>query len=38
MAKKTFGELYRRTIEREELIGELGFDLVVMWESDYDLM
>ena len=37
-AKKTFGELYRRTIEREELIRELGFNLVVMWESDYDLM
>lgn len=35
--KKTFGELYQRTIDREELIRSLGFKLVVMWESEYDL-
>lgn len=27
--------LYRRTIEREERILDLGYDLVVMWEYDY---
>ena len=37
-AKKTFGELYQKTIDREELIRGLGFNLVVMWESDYNLM
>ena len=34
--KKTFGELYQRTIDREELIRNLGFNLVVIWESDWD--
>jgi hypothetical protein len=32
---KTMGELYRNTVEREEFIRNEGFNLVVMWESDY---
>lgn len=31
---KTFGELYRKTIERENKIRELGYNLIVKWESD----
>jgi G:T-mismatch repair DNA endonuclease (very short patch repair protein) len=33
---KTFGELYQKTLEREQLIREMGFNLVVMWESDWN--
>lgn len=33
---KTFGELYQKTIDREDQIRKLGFNLVSMWESDYD--
>ena len=32
----TFGELYQKTLEREQLIREMGFNLVVMWESDWN--
>jgi hypothetical protein len=32
---KTFGELYSKTIDRENKIKELGYNLVVMWEEDY---
>ncbi|MGI0075872.1 MAG: DUF7487 domain-containing protein [Nitrosopumilaceae archaeon] len=31
----TAGELYQRTIERENLIKSLGYNLVVMWENQY---
>ena len=34
--KKTFGDLYENTLNREELIRNLGFNLVVVWESDWD--
>jgi len=30
---KTFGELYRKTIERENYIRSLGYELVVKWET-----
>jgi len=33
---KTFGDFYKRTIEREELIKKWGYSLVTIWESDYD--
>jgi len=33
--KITAGELYQKTIEREHLIKSLGYNLVVMWESDF---
>lgn len=31
----TYGELYKKTLEKEEIIKALGFNLVVMWESDW---
>ena len=31
-----FGELYKRTLEREQLIKKLGFNLVTMWEYDWN--
>lgn len=35
VSKKTFGELYQRTLEKEEIIKKLGYNLVVMWERDW---
>ncbi|MCK9369669.1 hypothetical protein M0R04_07155 [Candidatus Dojkabacteria bacterium] len=35
-SNKTAGELYQATIKREEKIRSLGYNLVVMWESDFD--
>ena len=31
----TFGELYKNTLEREQIIKELGYNLVIMWENDW---
>jgi hypothetical protein len=33
---KTYGELYKKTLEREELIKSAGYKLVSIWESDWD--
>jgi len=30
-----FGELYRRTLEKEKLIKDSGYKLITMWESDF---
>ena len=32
---KTFGELYKNTLQKEKLIQELGYNLVVIWEYDW---
>lgn len=32
---KTFGELYKKTLEREELIRRAGYKLVTIWENDW---
>ena len=32
---KTFGELYETTLKREQLIKDMGFNLITMWESDW---
>lgn len=32
---KTFGEMHRKTTEKEKIIRGLGYRLVVMWEADY---
>lgn len=32
---KTFGELYQKTMEKEQRIRDLGYNLVTMWESDF---
>lgn len=34
--KCTFGELYQKTITKELAIKEMGFNLIVMWESDWN--
>lgn len=34
--KKTFGELYNNTIKKEKFIKEQGYNLVVIWERDFD--
>lgn len=33
--KTTYGELYRRTIERQSIIERAGFNFICIWESDY---
>lgn len=33
---KSYGELYDATIKKERVIQELGYNLVVMWEDQYD--
>ena len=33
--KCTMGELYDKTIKRQELIKEAGYNIVFIWESDY---
>jgi len=35
VVQKTFGELYARTLKREELIRSMGYNLVTMWEHDF---
>ncbi len=34
--KKTMGQRYRETIAREETIRALGYNLITMWEHDWD--
>jgi hypothetical protein len=34
--KKTFGELYQKTIKREELIKSHGYTIISMWEDDFN--
>ena len=34
--KCTFGELYEKTMQKEKNIKELGYNLVVMWESEWN--
>jgi len=33
---KTYGELYQKTIKREQEIRDMGFNLITMWESDWN--
>ena len=35
ICKKTFGELYQKTLQREQLIKDLGYNLIVIWEYDW---
>jgi hypothetical protein len=35
MLKTSMGELYQKTIKREEIIKSLGYNLVVIWENNY---
>lgn len=36
VSNKLFGELYLKTFQKELLIIELGYNLVSIWESEYD--
>jgi hypothetical protein len=36
ITQTTFGELYEKTMEREEVIKQLGYNIVSIWESTYD--
>jgi hypothetical protein len=38
LLRKTAGQLYDETIERENIIKSLGYKLVVMWESEWNGM
>lgn len=35
--KCTMGEIYQKTIEREQAIRDAGYNLIVMWESDWKI-
>jgi hypothetical protein len=35
---KTYGELYNKTIEREQYIKDNGYNLVVIWESEWIML
>jgi len=35
IAKKTFGELYQNTIDRQTMIKEAGYKIVYIWENDW---
>ena len=35
LCKLTHGELYQKTLEKEQKIKELGYNLVIIWESDW---
>lgn len=34
--KKTYGELYEETLKREEIIKNNNYNLITMWESDFN--
>jgi len=34
--KKTYGKLFEDTMKREQLIKESGYNLITIWESDYN--
>lgn len=36
IVKKTFGELYANTIERENLLKQAGFNIISIWEADFN--
>lgn len=35
VTKKTFGEMYKKSKAKDELIISFGFNLIIMWESDF---
>ena len=36
LSKKTFGELYQETINRENILKENGYNLITIWESEFN--
>lgn len=37
VSKKTFGELYNKTLEKEKFLKENGYNIISIWESDFKL-
>lgn len=37
-SKKTFGELYGKTIEKKQVITDAGYNLIDIWESDWNML
>ena len=35
VTKKSFGEMYQTTLNREKQIRDMGFNLITIWESDW---
>jgi len=35
MTKTTYKELYNNTLNREQIIKDLGYNLIVIWEEKY---
>ncbi len=35
VSRKTFGELYKKTLEKENKLKELGYNIISIWESEY---
>jgi len=33
--KKKYGDLYNKTVEREKIIKENGYNLITIWEDEY---
>jgi G:T-mismatch repair DNA endonuclease (very short patch repair protein) len=38
MLKKTYGELYLRTMEKERRLKEAGYHLITIWETDWNIL
>ena len=36
--KRTFGELHQRTIEKERILKQAGYNVISIWESDFNLL
>lgn len=36
--KKSYGELYEKTLKKEKYIQDTGHNLVTMWDTDWKLM
>lgn len=36
VCKKTFGELYRRTLEKKEILEKHGYKVISIWENDWN--
>ena len=36
MSEKTFGELYQRTIDKENALKSAGYAIIAIWEQDFD--
>lgn len=37
VTKTSFSELYRKTVQKENLLKSAGFEMVSIWENDFSL-